>query len=58
MDLYMTGKLKLDQLISRTVTLDEINTAFDLIQGEGAAHQLVQFELACRVPVHQHRTTR
>ena len=36
-DLYMAGKLKLDELISRTFTLDEINTAFDLLdQGEGA----------------------
>lgn len=36
-DLYMAGKLKLDQLIRRTFTLDEINTASDLFdQGEGA----------------------
>lgn len=36
-DLYMAGKLKLDELISRTFSLDEINTAFELLdQGEGA----------------------
>ena len=36
-DLYMAGKLKLDPLISRTCSLDEINTAFDAMErGEGA----------------------
>ena len=36
-DLYMDGKLKLDQLISHTFSLDEVNTALDLLgKGEGA----------------------
>ncbi len=36
-DLYMDGKLKLDELISHTFSLDEINTALDLLgKGEGA----------------------
>ncbi len=34
-DLYMDGKLKLDEMITRTYKLEEINTAFDdLIQGK------------------------
>ena len=35
--LYMGGRLKLDELISRTMPLEDINTAFELLQkGEGA----------------------
>lgn len=35
-DLYMAGKLKLDELISHTFTLDEINAAFQILKsGEG-----------------------
>jgi S-(hydroxymethyl)glutathione dehydrogenase / alcohol dehydrogenase len=34
-DLYMTGKYKLDELISRRLPLGELNRAFDLmLQGE------------------------
>ena len=34
-DLYMTGKYKLDELITRRVPLRELNEAFDLmVQGE------------------------
>lgn len=36
-DLYMAGRLKLDQLISRQYTLDQINEAFDtMLKGEVA----------------------
>jgi S-(hydroxymethyl)glutathione dehydrogenase/alcohol dehydrogenase len=36
-DLYMQGRLKLDQIVSRTYHLDEINEAFDaLARGENA----------------------
>ena len=35
-DLYMAGKLKLDELVSHTFGLDEVNEAFELLeQGEG-----------------------
>ena len=35
-DLYMAGKLKLDELVSHTFGLDEVNKAFELLeQGEG-----------------------
>jgi S-(hydroxymethyl)glutathione dehydrogenase/alcohol dehydrogenase len=34
-DLYMSGKYKLDELISRRLPLGELNHAFDLmLQGE------------------------
>jgi S-(hydroxymethyl)glutathione dehydrogenase/alcohol dehydrogenase len=34
-DLYMSGKYKLDELITRRVPLRELNEAFDLmVQGE------------------------
>ncbi len=34
-DLYLAGKLKLDELISRSIRLDEVNEAFDaMIRGE------------------------
>ncbi|MEQ8671945.1 MAG: Zn-dependent alcohol dehydrogenase [Aggregatilineales bacterium] len=37
LDLYMAGKLKLDELISKEYTLDQINEAFDsMLQGEVA----------------------
>ena len=31
-DLYMAGKLKLDELISKALPLEEINTAFALMK--------------------------
>lgn len=44
LDLYSAGKLKLDQLISRTYRLDEINDAFDtMLRGE-IARGVIVFE--------------
>jgi S-(hydroxymethyl)glutathione dehydrogenase/alcohol dehydrogenase len=41
-DLYMEGKVKLDELISRRLGLEEINHAFDLlVKGEVARSVLV-----------------
>jgi len=41
-DLYMAGKLKVDELVSRTYPLDEINVAYDaLAAGEVARSVLV-----------------
>ena len=43
-DLYLAGKLKLDELISREYALDEINAAFEhMLTGE-AARGLIVFE--------------
>jgi S-(hydroxymethyl)glutathione dehydrogenase/alcohol dehydrogenase len=44
LDLYMAGKLKLDELITSTYRLEEINTAFDdMLSGE-AARGVITFE--------------
>ena len=42
-DLYMSGKLKLDELITRTFNLDEINTAFDVLDRGEVARSLILY---------------
>ena len=42
-DLYLAGKLKLDELISRTFTLEEINTAFDLLDRGEVARSIIRY---------------
>ncbi len=42
-DLYMAGKLKLDELVSRTFSLDEINTAFDVLDKGEVARSLILY---------------
>ncbi len=43
-DMYLSGKLKLDEMISRHITLDQINDAFEaLLQGE-VARQVIRFD--------------
>lgn len=42
-DLYMSGKLKLDELISRTFSLEEINTAFDLLDRGEVARSIIRY---------------
>ena len=44
MDLYMAGKLKLDQLISRTFSLEEINTAFDVLDRGEVARSIIRYD--------------
>ena len=42
-DMYLSGKLKLDEMISREITLNQINEGFEaLLQGEGA-RQVIRF---------------
>ncbi|MFN8511356.1 MAG: Zn-dependent alcohol dehydrogenase [Thermomicrobiales bacterium] len=41
LDLYQQGRLKLDELISRTYTLDEINEGFALLQGGAVARGVI-----------------
>ena len=43
LDLYIAGKLKLDELITRTFSLDEINTAFDLLDRGEVARSVIAF---------------
>ncbi|MCH6556311.1 MAG: alcohol dehydrogenase, partial [Chloroflexi bacterium] len=41
-DLYMTGKLKLDELISRRYPLDGINDAFQAMRDGEVARSIIQ----------------
>ena len=41
-DLYMAGKLKLDELVSRTFSLEEINTAFDVLDRGEVARSIIR----------------
>ena len=44
-DMYLAGNLKLDEMITRNITLDEINDGFEaLLQGE-VARQMIVFDV-------------
>jgi Zn-dependent alcohol dehydrogenase len=43
-DMYMDGRLKLDELISRTMPLEDINTAFDLLQKGEVARSVIVYD--------------
>ena len=43
-DLYLDGKLKVDEMISRYYTLDEINTAYDALAAGEVARSIIRFE--------------
>jgi S-(hydroxymethyl)glutathione dehydrogenase/alcohol dehydrogenase len=43
-DMYLSGKLKLDEMISRSITLDEINDAFHALLGGEVARQVILFD--------------
>lgn len=43
-DLYMSGRLKLDELISKTLPLEEINTALQDLQKGEAARSVLKYE--------------
>jgi NDMA-dependent alcohol dehydrogenase len=42
-DLYKKGELKLDELISRTITLDEVNDAFAAMETGEVARSVIQY---------------
>ena len=42
-NLYLQGRLKLDELVSRTLTLDEINDGFDALRKGEVARSVVSF---------------
>src|SRR5207244_10330527 len=44
-DLYKSGELKLDELISRTITLDEVNDAFDAMKTGEVARSVIDYGL-------------
>ena len=43
-DMYLTGKLKLDEMITRNITLDEINDAFEALLVGEVARQVIVFD--------------
>ena len=42
-DLYKSGELKLDELISRTITLDQVNEAFDAMKTGEVARSVIEY---------------
>jgi S-(hydroxymethyl)glutathione dehydrogenase/alcohol dehydrogenase len=43
-DFYLTGRLKLDEMVSREITLDEVNEAFDTLRKGEVARQVIRFD--------------
>jgi S-(hydroxymethyl)glutathione dehydrogenase/alcohol dehydrogenase len=43
-DLYLDGRLKLDELVSRRITLDEVNDGFDAMKAGEVARSVIMFE--------------
>ena len=43
-DLYMNGRLKIDEMISRSYRLDEINIAYDALAGGEVARSVIVFD--------------
>jgi S-(hydroxymethyl)glutathione dehydrogenase/alcohol dehydrogenase len=43
-DFYMTGKLKLDQMISRRIRLDQVNEAFEELKRGELARSVIVFD--------------
>jgi S-(hydroxymethyl)glutathione dehydrogenase/alcohol dehydrogenase len=44
LDLYKRGRLKLDELVSREIRLDEINAAIDALESGGAVRSVIVFD--------------
>ena len=42
-ELYKSGQLKLDELISRTISIDEVNEAFDAMKTGEVARSVIQY---------------
>jgi S-(hydroxymethyl)glutathione dehydrogenase/alcohol dehydrogenase len=42
-DLYQNGKLKLSELISREISLDEVNDAFEAMGSGEIARQVIKY---------------
>jgi S-(hydroxymethyl)glutathione dehydrogenase / alcohol dehydrogenase len=43
-DLYLDGRLKLDELVSRRITLDEVNDGFDAMKAGEIARSVITFD--------------
>jgi S-(hydroxymethyl)glutathione dehydrogenase/alcohol dehydrogenase len=40
---YLDGRLKLDELITRRITLDDINDGFDQLRADKTIRTVIQF---------------
>jgi S-(hydroxymethyl)glutathione dehydrogenase/alcohol dehydrogenase len=40
-DLYLQGRFKLDELVSRRISLDEVNDGYELLRGGSVARSVV-----------------
>ena len=43
-DLYLDGRLKLDELVSRRISLDEVNDGFDAMKAGEVARSVIMFD--------------
>ena len=43
-DLYLDGRLKLDELVSRRIALDEVNDGFDAMKAGEVARSVIVFD--------------
>ena len=42
-EMYMSGRLKLDEMVSRTISLDEINDGFDSMKSGEVVRAVIQY---------------
>ena len=43
-DRYMNGRIKLDEMVTATMPLEEINRAFDLMHGGEVIRSVIRYE--------------
>jgi Zn-dependent alcohol dehydrogenase len=43
LDMYMDGKVKIDELVSKTFPLEQVNEAYDLLKQGSVARSVVKF---------------
>jgi len=42
-DMYMEGKLKIDELVSKTMPLEQVNDAYDMLKEGAVARSVIKF---------------
>jgi S-(hydroxymethyl)glutathione dehydrogenase/alcohol dehydrogenase len=43
-DLYLQGRLKLDELVSQRIRLDDVNEGFEAVKGGSVARSVIVFD--------------
>jgi len=41
--MYMEGKLKIDELVSKTMPLEQVNDAYDMLKEGAVARSVIKF---------------